>query len=434
MAEHNELYQRASYYDVIFNRDVGRELEFVSALYERLNGRPLQAVLDLACGPGYHARGFAARGVRAYGLDLRPEMIAFAREHAPPGLDNLSWIVGDMRAFTLAEPVDAAFTMFDSIDCLLTNSDLIEHLRAVAANLRPGGIYLIDLTHPRDCSPFHYGDFCYEGERDGCHVRIDWATNQPIIDPQAQTSLVQVTMRVNDRGHELVFSDLAYERFLFAQEIEALARLSGVFAVRAWHGDFDLGQPFDNSPASRRMIAVLQKRPDANRHSSYVSPKLALRPSPLAGTGLFAAEPLAPGELLAIWGGAVVSTDELLRLSERERFHSLQVAEEFHLAPGPATEPADFVNHSCAPNAGIQGQISLVALRPIAAGEEICYDYATTDSYRGLEFGCNCGAPACRKQISGDDWRRPELQARYAGAFSSYLQQLIAPTEATRRS
>lgn len=259
MAEHHELYRRARYYDVIFNRDVGREVDFVLALLDRHAGRPAAAVLDLACGPAYHARAFARRGIRAVGLDLRAEMVAFAREQAGPEAGRLSWIVGDMRDFALDEPVDAAFTMFDSIDCLQTGGEIVAHLRAVAANLRPGGIYLIDLTHPRDCSPYSYGHFFYEGERGGCHVRIDWAVNSPVADPLSQVAQVAVRMTVNDNGEAHVYEDMAAERFILPQEIVALAELSGCFAVRAWHGSHDIGQPFDLSPASDRMIAVLQK-------------------------------------------------------------------------------------------------------------------------------------------------------------------------------
>lgn len=263
MAEHHELYRRARYYDVIFDRDVTHEIDFVSALYEQANGRPPEAVLDLACGPAYHARGFARRGIRAVGLDLRAEMIAFARAKAGPEAKYLSWVVGDMREFALDEPVDVAFTLFDSIDCLQTSDEIVAHLRAVAANLRPGGLYLIDLTHPRDCSPYNYGQFAYTGECDGCRVRIDWAINDPAADALTQVARVAVRMTVDDNGEHHVYEDMANERFLLPQELIALVRLSGCFDVLAWHGAYHVAQPFDASPASHRMIAVLQKMLDS---------------------------------------------------------------------------------------------------------------------------------------------------------------------------
>jgi hypothetical protein len=41
------------------------------------------------------------------------------------------------------------------------------------------------------------------------------------------------------------------------------------------------------------------------------------------------------------------------------------------------------------------------------------------------EFDCACGSPLCRGRVTGDDWQRHDLQARYAGYFSPYLQRRI---------
>jgi hypothetical protein len=73
----------------------------------------------------------------------------------------------------------------------------------------------------------------------------------------------------------------------------------------------------------------------------------------------------------------------------------------------------------------LNGQITLIALRDIAVGEEVCFDYATCDGSPYDEFECECGAPSCRKHITGRDWRRPELWERYCGYFSPYLQRRI---------
>ena len=160
--------------------------------------------------------------------------------------------------------------------------------------------------------------------------------------------------------------------------------------------------------------------------SGYLSPKLEVRAAPeKGGFAVFAREALAKDELLVGWGGRVVTLDEVLALSAEERGHTIQVDEALYLAPVGMDEPADYVNHSCSPNAGIRGQIMLVAMRAIAVGEEITFDYAMSDSSSFDEFNCACGSPACRGRVAGDDWMRPELWARYDGYFSSYLQRKI---------
>lgn len=259
MAEYNNLYQRARYYDIVFNRDVSREVQFVSDLYRQCNGREVGSVLDLACGPGYHAREFARRGVRAVGLDLRPEMLEFAAEQAQAEGTTVQWIAADMRYVELDQPVDAVLNMFDGIDCLITNQDLLAHFRCMAANLTPGGLYLIDITHSRDACLGNYGNFQYAGERDGVSVKIVWAVEGSYVDPAAGVAHTRIKQVIEDNGHSMVIEDSAVERFLVPQEICLLAEMSGVFQVAGFYGDFDLRHPLDNSASSIRQIAILQK-------------------------------------------------------------------------------------------------------------------------------------------------------------------------------
>jgi hypothetical protein len=104
---------------------------------------------------------------------------------------------------------------------------------------------------------------------------------------------------------------------------------------------------------------------------------------------------------------------------------SIQVADDLYLVGPEQPSPNDMVNHSCEPNCGILGSTILVAMRHIAAGEEVTYDYAMSDGSPYDEFACSCGAAACRGNITGDDWSRPELIERYRGWYSSYLEARI---------
>jgi SAM-dependent methyltransferase len=228
-------------------------------VYARQNGRPLRSMIDIACGPGYHAKAFVARGVEAYALDLQPEMIEFARSLEPHMDGLIHYLACDMRDFTLPAPVDLALNSFDSIDCLETHDQIISHFRAVARNLTPNGLYVIEVTHPRDCSMWDYGNFQYKGERDGIGVVIDWAVNRPKADPLTQVVECEVVMTVNEGGERKIFRERARERFGTVQEFSALAKLSGSLNLLDCYGDYRLDQPFDSSPGARRMIMVLQE-------------------------------------------------------------------------------------------------------------------------------------------------------------------------------
>ncbi len=134
------IYDAARFYDIGFGwRDVPAECEFMLGRYRAARGRAPTRVLELACGPGQHARTFAARGLRTVGLDVSEAMLRYARQQ--PGGDDpdLTWLHADMRDFALDAPVELACCLMDSLSHLLTLDDLLAHLDSVARNMVAGG-------------------------------------------------------------------------------------------------------------------------------------------------------------------------------------------------------------------------------------------------------------------------------------------------------
>jgi uncharacterized protein len=167
-------------------------------------------------------------------------------------------------------------------------------------------------------------------------------------------------------------------------------------------------------------------QPELDHSLSFISPKLEGRAESIKeGAGVFARAPVKTGELLVVWGGYIVTEEQLTHISSKDRKRTvLQVEEQLYLVTF-RDGPAEWVNHSCNPNAGMSGQIALVAMYNIAPGNEVCLDYAMADGSPFDEFACTCGTPHCRQQVTGNDWRIPELRERYAGYFSPYLQRRI---------
>ena len=134
--------------------------------------------------------------------------------------------------------------------------------------------------------------------------------------------------------------------------------------------------------------------------SSYLSPLLVGRACRAkGGKGVYARTAIAEGTLLVVWGGRVLTRREIDAGPASERRLTLQVDDDAYLV-SEAEGPADWINHSCDPNAGLNGQISLVAMRDIDAGEEICFDYAMSDASDYDEFECGCRAPSCRGRVT----------------------------------
>jgi ubiquinone/menaquinone biosynthesis C-methylase UbiE len=113
MAEHKTFYQKVEYYDVVFDRDVTGEVDFLlGAAAKRLGHQP-QSAMEIACGPAYHAREMARRGIRSGGFDLSPEMIAIAKQKDADEGIRMDLFAADMRDFKLKKPVDLIYIVFD---------------------------------------------------------------------------------------------------------------------------------------------------------------------------------------------------------------------------------------------------------------------------------------------------------------------------------
>lgn len=158
---------------------------------------------------------------------------------------------------------------------------------------------------------------------------------------------------------------------------------------------------------------------------NWLSPKAEARPAGEKGWGSFAVEPITAGETVAAFGGYVVPMAVLQTFSHDRQSRSIQVDADLYLVSGETPDSGDMLNHSCEPNCGLSGQLLLIAMRDIAPGEELSFDYAMCDASDYDEFRCLCGAPTCREVVTGSDWRDPDLREKYAGWFSPYLTRRI---------
>lgn len=124
------------------------------------------------------------------------------------------------------------------------------------------------------------------------------------------------------------------------------------------------------------------------------SPPLEVRMTPDMGRGVFATAPIARGTCLAICQGWHARSDEI-----DDDWHAMQVGPDLWLcSEGEALD--DCINHSCEPNAGFKtGEPILFALRDIAQGEQIFWDYSTSIAELGWTLDCRCGTRNCRTII-----------------------------------
>jgi len=155
---------------------------------------------------------------------------------------------------------------------------------------------------------------------------------------------------------------------------------------------------------------------------SYFTHKTRIDNQGIEGRGVFASEPIEKGELIAMRGGNIVSSEEYFMLPSEIRNTGLKIDDELFIIQSDLREGAELLNHSCEPNCGMKGQIAFVAMRDILPGEELTFDYAMAFTH-DQEFLCNCGTPACRSRILGTDHSILDLRRKYGGYFSQYLEK-----------
>lgn len=167
------------------------------------------------------------------------------------------------------------------------------------------------------------------------------------------------------------------------------------------------------------------------RERTWVDPRQEFRTSPTHGIGSFARAPISCGEVVEIVGGVPMSEEEFRAFQQTvSRYNATQIGEGLHLVERPeVTEQrrGGSLNHSCDSNLWMADDVTLVARRDIAADEELTVDYAlfTAQPDWKLDHLCQCGAPVCRQMVTGNDWRRPDMQQRYFPHFSPFINQRI---------
>jgi SAM-dependent methyltransferase len=140
-----DWYDHPEIYDFSLRDETPLEAAFVEAACRKYCDFPVRRLLEPACGSGRLVAEMAARGYEVAGLDLNAKALAYLRKRLTRRKLNADVYHADMTDFSLPRPVDAAVCMVNSFRHLLSEEAARRHLECVAANLRPGGIYILGL-------------------------------------------------------------------------------------------------------------------------------------------------------------------------------------------------------------------------------------------------------------------------------------------------
>lgn len=246
-----EGYRDAEGYDV---EDGGYDKDY--PLTRQLAREAGGAVLDLACGTGTMAIRLALEGYQVTGVDIIPEMIAWATKKASAQAVSIEWLVADARTFHLQKQFAFIYMLGNAFQHFLTRADQEELLARVREHLQPEGYFLFGTRNPspRNLFEARYPDpQTYETPDGGQLVVTEHQEYDPIAQIQHYTFLNQ---RRHPSGQQEETTQRTALRYVFPQEMDALLFYNG-FQVHARYGNWEQ-EPL--TADSREMIYVCRKR------------------------------------------------------------------------------------------------------------------------------------------------------------------------------
>ncbi len=156
----------------------------------------------------------------------------------------------------------------------------------------------------------------------------------------------------------------------------------------------------------------MTKTAQASQSNPAAGRKIQVRRSGVHGKGVFALRPIAKGTRLIEYKGEVITWKQALRRhphdpADPNHTFFFHIDEQHVIDAAVGGNAARWINHACKPNCKAEeedGRVFIDAVRDIAPGEELFYDYGLIidDRYTPAlkkQFECRCGHPRCRRTM-----------------------------------
>jgi SAM-dependent methyltransferase len=254
LIEHDNLgeFRDPANYDL----EEGRGNEPRIAFYGGLAREFGEPVLEVACGTGLVTIPLAQQGFEMAGVDLTPEMLAYARhKSAALGLP-VTWLEADARRFELGRQFRFIYITGNAFQAFLTREDQEALLARVRTHLADGGAFAFETRNPR------WPDLITQTEEEHWETytsiegRTVSFTGTYYYEAVSQIKHWTTYRRWQEEGQEMCKTSRIATRYTFPQELEALLHYNGFRLIRRY-GDWNLEPLSAGSPS---IVAVCQKR------------------------------------------------------------------------------------------------------------------------------------------------------------------------------
>ena len=198
--------------------------------------------LELGIGTGRIALPLARRGVPVHGIELSSAMVA--RLRAKPGGEDIGVTIGDFATTTVDGAFSVAYLVFNTIENLTTQAAQVACFRKVAAQLEPGGCFVVEVGVP-GLQRLPPGETIH-----AFHVsETRWGFDE--YDVATQGLISHHFELLNGRVER---SSIPF-RYAWPSELDLMARLAGMRLRERWGGWNR--EPFTSD--SRKHVSVWEK-------------------------------------------------------------------------------------------------------------------------------------------------------------------------------
>jgi hypothetical protein len=145
--------------------------------------------------------------------------------------------------------------------------------------------------------------------------------------------------------------------------------------------------------------------------------------SKIGGSGIFASQKIHKGQIIFCVRGTEIVHHRYTAKFSPTGPNWLAIGKEKWLVPFDKN-PWPYINHSCKPNSGFRGSLTIIAMKDINKKEEVTIDYSITEGDPYWHMICHCGAKQCRKFIVSAV-SQPELLLKYKPWLPSFLRRRL---------
>lgn len=239
----------APYYDALmWDIDYQGWVSYILQICNRLSLSP-NKILDLACGTGTCCIILAKKGYEVLGIDGSREMLKVAESKAEAEGVTVDFALKDMRNFNLGEEADLVTCLFDSINYILEEKELLDCFKSVNSVLTRGGSFIFDMNTDYGLSTFWNGSTIVRDEKGVFSI---WRNS---YSSETKVARLDLTLFVTDESSYRRIDEVHLERGYSFYELRECLRETGFQETHLYHH-----LTFNKATRSSKRIMVVARK------------------------------------------------------------------------------------------------------------------------------------------------------------------------------